>query len=56
MSDWYLFRWISIAVAAGRYKTEAVYSALKGGIMNVLIIDEDIARDIVERINAKKRR
>lgn len=45
-----------IAVAAGRYKTEAVYSALKGGIMNVLIIDEDIARDIVERINAKKRR
>ncbi|HHU02170.1 MAG TPA: hypothetical protein GXZ91_03430 [Christensenellaceae bacterium] len=36
-----------IAVAAGRPKTDAVFSALKSGIANVLIIDEDIAKEIV---------
>lgn len=40
-----------IGVAAGREKIDAVYSALKGGVVNALIIDEDIAKAILEKIN-----
>lgn len=43
-----------VAVVSGRLKTEAVCSALEGGIVNVLICDEDIARGIVVRIHEKK--
>ena len=44
-----------VAVVSGRLKTEAVCSALEGGIVNVLICDEDIARGIVVRIHEKER-
>ena len=39
-----------IAVAAGRQKTDAVYSALLSGGPNVLVTDEEIAREIAARI------
>lgn len=44
-----------VAAVSGRLKTEAVCSALEGGIINVLICDEDIARGIVVRIHEKER-
>lgn len=40
-----------IAVASGRYKAEAVYTALVHGHMNVLVTDEEIAKSIIQRIN-----
>jgi len=39
-----------IGIAAGREKIDAVYSALKGGVVNVLVIDEDIAKATQEKI------
>ncbi len=42
-----------IGVAAGREKIDAVYSALKGGVVNALIIDEDIAKAVLEKISIR---
>lgn len=44
-----------IGVAAGREKIDAVYSALKGGVVNVLIIDEDIAKAVLEKMSGAAR-
>jgi deoxyribonucleoside regulator len=38
----------SIAVAGGISKTECIYAALAGGYANVLITDEDAAREIIK--------
>jgi deoxyribonucleoside regulator len=36
-----------IGIAAGRNKIEPVYAALRGGIINVLVVDEDIAKAVI---------
>lgn len=41
-----------IGIAAGREKIDVVYASLKGGIVNALIIDEDIAKAVVEFIHS----
>jgi deoxyribonucleoside regulator len=38
-----------IGIAAGRNKIEPVYAALCGGIVNVLVVDEDIAKAVMAR-------
>ncbi|MPN59349.1 Deoxyribonucleoside regulator [bioreactor metagenome] len=38
-----------IGIAAGRNKIEPVYAALRGGIINVLVIDEDIAKAVAAK-------
>lgn len=45
-----------VAIASGRHKMDVVCAALKTGIANVLVVDEDIAKEIVGRINAGNRR
>lgn len=42
-----------IGVAAGREKIDVVYSALLGGVVNALVIDEDIAKAILEKISPR---
>ena len=40
-----------IGVAAGREKIDITYAALKAGIINVLIVDEDIAKSVAAHIH-----
>lgn len=42
-----------IGVAAGREKIDVVYSALQGGVVNALVIDEDIAKAVLQKINVR---
>lgn len=38
-----------IAVAGGKFKTDAIYSALKGKIVNVVVTDHKTAEELLER-------
>lgn len=38
-----------IGIAVGRNKIEPVYAALRGGIINVLVVDEDIAKVVAAK-------
>lgn len=42
-----------IAVASGRHKIDAVYAALKTGCINVLVVDEEIAKELSFRVPAE---
>ncbi len=43
-----------VGIAAGREKIDIVYAALKAGIVNVLIVDEDIAKAVAEKIRKER--
>jgi len=42
---------VSVAIAGGEYKAEAILGALRGRFMNVLVTDESAAKKIIEIIN-----
>lgn len=44
-----------IGVAAGREKIDITYAALKAGIINVLIVDEDIAKAVIAHMHQEKK-
>jgi DNA-binding transcriptional regulator LsrR (DeoR family) len=37
-----------VAVAGGARKTNAIHAALRSGVVNVLVTDDQVARSIVE--------
>ena len=41
-----------IGIAGGMRKMEAVIGAIRGGYINILITDTDLAKGLIERANA----